>query len=46
MEDINRLKLLLVEKKERVNGCQNSWELLHQLYLSGVLTHLSQIWKP
>ena len=36
MEDINRLKLVLVEKKKQGNGWLNSWEKIHQLYLNGV----------
>ena len=43
MEDINRIKLVLVEKKELVNGCLNNWGLLPQQYLNGVQTHHSQM---
>lgn len=43
MEDVNRIKLVLVEKKERVNGWQSNWELILQLSVSGVQTHLNQI---
>jgi len=42
MEDINRLKLLLVEKRKRVSGCLSNWVLPLQPYRSGVLTHHSQ----
>ncbi len=44
MEDNNRLKLL-VETKKRTNCCLSSWELLHQLYLSGVSTPHSLVWN-
>lgn len=43
MEDVNRIKLVLVEKNVQVNGFQNKWELIHQLCQNGVQTHRSQI---
>ena len=33
MEDINRLKIVLVEKKRTVNGWLNNWGKIRQLYL-------------
>ena len=38
MEDINRIKMVLFEKK------QGSWGLLRQRSVNGVLTLRSQIW--
>lgn len=43
MEDINRLKLVLVEKK-KTGKWLNSWEKIHQLYLNGVPMSHSLIW--
>lgn len=41
-KDLNRLKLVLVEKRELVFGWQNNWECQIRPSLSGVATHLSQ----
>lgn len=37
-KDLNRLKLVLVEKNELVYGWQSNWECRIPQYLSGVAT--------
>lgn len=44
MEDINRLKLVLVEKRKQESGWQNSWGGIHQQYQNGVPMFHSLIW--
>lgn len=43
MEEINRVKLVLVEKNALVNGCRNNWELPLPLRPNGVQTSPSLI---
>lgn len=43
MEDINKIKLVLVEKSVQINGFQNRWELQLPPFQSGVQTHHNQI---
>ena len=45
MEDINRLKLLLVEKKKTSKWLSSSWALPLQPYRNGVPTPLNLTWK-
>ena len=45
-EDINRLKVVLVEKRKRANGYPGNWELLSQPFQNGVPTPPSPILKP
>lgn len=35
MENINRLKLVFVEKEKQVNSWQNNWENIRQSFLNG-----------
>ena len=43
MEDINRIKLVLVERNVQTNGFQNRWELHLPPFRSGVPTRHNQI---
>lgn len=43
MEDVNRIKLVLVEKNVLVNGFQNKWESIHLLCQNGAQIHHNQI---
>lgn len=45
MRDINRLKILLAEKRRQTNGYVNNWGLILQLFQNGVQIHHSQVWK-
>mgnify|MGYP004469290577 FL=1 len=43
-KELNRLKVVLAEKKKRTNGLVNNWERIKQPYQNGVLILVSQIW--
>ena len=46
MRDINRLKILLWQKRRRqTNGCVSNWELILQLFQNGAQIHRSLVWK-
>lgn len=45
MQDVNRLKYVLVEQEKSSKWLSEQLELLHQLFLCGVLTPLNQTWK-
>lgn len=42
MEDINRIKVVLVEKNAPTNGWPNNLELIHQPFQNSVPTLLNQ----
>jgi len=46
VKDLNRLKLVLVEKKEQAYGWQDSWECLILLCRNGAVIPLSQHSRP
>lgn len=37
-EEINRIQVVLVEKKKRINGWQESWVKIPQLFRNGAQT--------
>ncbi len=43
-KELNRLKVVLAEKKKRTNGLVNNWERIKQPYQNGVLILVNQIW--
>ena len=42
-KELNRLKVVLAEKRKRTNGLVNNWERIKQPYQNGVLILVSQI---
>lgn len=44
-KDLNRIKLVLVEKNVLPNGLQENYTKILQPYLSGVQIQHSQVWK-
>lgn len=44
-KDINRIKVVLAEKKGLTNGWRNSWAVRPQQYPNGVPIHASLRWK-
>lgn len=45
-EDLNRLKVVLVEKKQTNKWLQNNWENQLAQSLNGVAIPSNQIWLP
>ena len=44
-KDINRIKVVLVDKRRLTSGLPNNWVKTKRQYLSGVRTLHNQIWK-
>lgn len=44
-KDLNRLKVILAEKKEPTNGWLINFRKTQQRFRNGALIHSNQIWK-
>ena len=46
MKDLNRIKVVLVEKRKQTSGWQNSLEKIMLPYPNGAPIRLNLIWQP